>query len=64
VIAESYETAREAERLVQIEYAVEQHDVELRIDHPGLYKPAKVNPAFETDTELGDVDAAFAAADV
>ncbi|MDQ1535499.1 MAG: xanthine dehydrogenase YagR molybdenum-binding subunit [Actinomycetota bacterium] len=64
MIAESYETAREAERLVQVEYAGEEHDVELRTDHPGLYKPAKVNPAFETDTELGDVDAALAAAEV
>ena len=29
----------------------------LRADHPALYKPDKVNPGFETDTEDGDVDA-------
>ncbi|MDQ1481268.1 MAG: xanthine dehydrogenase YagR molybdenum-binding subunit, partial [Actinomycetota bacterium] len=64
VVAESYETAQHAARLVRIEYAVESHDVELRFDHPRLYKPAKINPAFETDTAQGDVDAALAAADV
>ena len=38
------------------------HDVELTADHPKLYKPDKVNPAFETDTERGDVEAGLAAA--
>ena len=42
----------------------EAHDVELRADHPRLYKPDKVNAGFETDTEHGDVDAALAAAEV
>jgi xanthine dehydrogenase YagR molybdenum-binding subunit len=64
VIADSYETARQAERLVQIEYAPEPHDVLLRPDHPGLYKPEKVNPGFPPDTSEGDFDGAFAAAEV
>jgi xanthine dehydrogenase YagR molybdenum-binding subunit len=64
VVAESYETARQAERLVRVEYAAEPHDVELRVDHPLLYKPARINPAFETDTEQGDFETAFAAAEV
>lgn len=64
VIAEDLETARQAERLLVVDYAEEPHDVELRDDHPGLYKPEKVNPAFPTDTEQGDFDQAFAAAEV
>jgi xanthine dehydrogenase YagR molybdenum-binding subunit len=64
VVAERYETARQAERLVRIEYAEEPHDLELRVDHPRLYKPARINPNFETDTEQGDGDAALAAAEV
>jgi xanthine dehydrogenase YagR molybdenum-binding subunit len=65
VIAHSDETAREAARLVRIAYSEEGHDVELRGDHPGLYKPAMVNPGtIETDTDQGDVDAALATSEV
>jgi xanthine dehydrogenase YagR molybdenum-binding subunit len=64
VVADSLEAARQAEGLVRIEYDEEAHDVELHVDHPGLYKPEKVNPNYETDTEDGDFDAAFAAAEV
>jgi xanthine dehydrogenase YagR molybdenum-binding subunit len=64
VVATTFEAAREAERLVRIDYAEEAHDVELRADHPKLYKPDKVNPSFDTDTEEGDVEAALAAAEV
>jgi xanthine dehydrogenase YagR molybdenum-binding subunit len=56
VLAESEEAARGAERLVRFAYDVEEHDVELRADHPGLYKPDKVNPEFATDTEDGDIE--------
>ncbi|TYB45271.1 xanthine dehydrogenase family protein molybdopterin-binding subunit [Actinomadura chibensis] len=59
VIGETLETAREAARLVRVEYAAEEPDVRLRTDHPGLYKPDKVNPVFPTDTELGEPEAAF-----
>jgi xanthine dehydrogenase YagR molybdenum-binding subunit len=64
VIADSQEAAREAERLVQIEYAPEPHDVLLRADHPGLYQPGRVNPNYPTDTNQGDFEAAFASAEV
>ena len=64
VIADSHETARQAERLVRIDYASESHDVLLRPDHPGLYKPDRVNPNYQTDTEQGDFDGAFASAEV
>jgi xanthine dehydrogenase YagR molybdenum-binding subunit len=64
VVAASLETARAAADLVRVEYAEAGHDVTLTADHPGLYKPEKVNPNFPTDTEVGDPDAAFAAAPV
>ncbi|MBT2209076.1 MULTISPECIES: xanthine dehydrogenase family protein molybdopterin-binding subunit [Actinomadura] len=60
VVAETLDTAREAARLVRVEYASEPPDVELRADHPGLYKPEKVNPVFPSDTAQGDADEAFA----
>jgi xanthine dehydrogenase YagR molybdenum-binding subunit len=64
VIADTLETARYAARLVRVDYDVEEHDVELRIDHPGLYKPDKVNPNFPTDTEEGDLEQALATAEI
>jgi xanthine dehydrogenase YagR molybdenum-binding subunit len=64
VVADSPESAREGQRLLRIEYEQEPHDVELRADHPKLYTPEKVNPNFPSETRLGDVDAALAAAQV
>jgi xanthine dehydrogenase YagR molybdenum-binding subunit len=64
VLAESLETAREAARLVRLDIDEAQHDVVLRSDHPGLYKPDHINPANVTDTEEGDVDAALRSAAV
>jgi xanthine dehydrogenase YagR molybdenum-binding subunit len=64
VVAETLETARRAERLVRVEYEPEEHDVELRVDHPRLYTPEQVNPSYETDTDVGDVDTALAEAHV
>jgi len=64
VIADSYETARQAERLVRVEYAPEPHDVLLRADHPELYTPEKVNPNYPAVTSDGDFDDAFKHAQV
>jgi xanthine dehydrogenase YagR molybdenum-binding subunit len=64
VVAETLEAAREAAGLVQVAYDEEPHAVELRADDPGLYAPDHVNPAFPTDTALGDLEGAFAAAPV
>jgi xanthine dehydrogenase YagR molybdenum-binding subunit len=65
VVARTPEIAREAaQHGVRVEYDAEPHDVRLRPDHPGLYAPDKVNPAFPTDTERGDVEAALADAAV
>ncbi|MGI5207350.1 xanthine dehydrogenase family protein molybdopterin-binding subunit [Spirillospora sp. CA-108201] len=59
VVAETLETAREAARLLRVEYTEETPDVRLRADHPGLYKPDRVNPVFPADTERGEPEKAF-----
>jgi xanthine dehydrogenase YagR molybdenum-binding subunit len=64
VVAETSQTARRAAELVRVDYAPAPHDVELRADHPGLYKPATVFPTSPSDSDQGDFDAAFAAAEV
>ncbi|MGC5021809.1 xanthine dehydrogenase family protein molybdopterin-binding subunit [Micromonospora sp. DT47] len=64
VVAETVEAAREAARLVRIDYDTEPHSTVLSEHHPGLYRPDKVNPSFPTDTAEGDFDAGFAAAEV
>jgi xanthine dehydrogenase YagR molybdenum-binding subunit len=64
VVAESLEVAREAAGLVRFDYREEPHAVELRTDDPRLYRPDHVNPNYETDTERGDFEAGYAAAEV
>ena len=56
VVAESFETARQAANLLEVDAGARSHDVVLREDHPGLYAPEKVNPAYPTDTEQGDFE--------
>ncbi|MEU4223263.1 xanthine dehydrogenase family protein molybdopterin-binding subunit [Nonomuraea sp. NPDC026600] len=62
VVADTYENARAAARAVRVTYQEDPHDVRLRSDHPGLYRPEKVNPFYPADTEKGDVAAGLAAA--
>lgn len=64
VVAETIEAAREACGLLEVEYTVADHDVVFGPEHPRAYKPEKVNGGYEPDTERGDVDDAFAKADV
>ncbi|MCW2880687.1 MAG: aldehyde oxidase and xanthine dehydrogenase molybdopterin binding protein [Sphaerisporangium sp.] len=64
VVAETYEDAREAAGLIHVQYAAEEHDVELRPDHARLYRPDYVNANYPADVELGDPDAALAHAPV
>jgi xanthine dehydrogenase YagR molybdenum-binding subunit len=64
VVADSLESARHGAELVEVSYDQERHDVELRPDHPKLYKPEKVNPSFDTDSDRGDFAAAFSAAEI
>ena len=56
VVAETLEVAREAAGLVRVDYDERPHDVILRADHPELYTPEKVNPAFPSETGQGDPD--------
>jgi len=63
VLAETPEAAREGARLLRVEQAEEPFEAELREDN-ATYRPDKVNPAKETDTEQGDVDGALASSDV
>ncbi|MEV4473985.1 xanthine dehydrogenase family protein molybdopterin-binding subunit [Nonomuraea sp. NPDC049504] len=62
VVADTYDNARAAADAVRVDYDPDDHDVILRMDHPGLYKPDVVNPDYPTDTELGDVEAGLAEA--
>jgi xanthine dehydrogenase YagR molybdenum-binding subunit len=64
VIAESPEAARQAAGLIEVTYDELDHSVLLDQDNPELYAPEHVNPAYETDTSEGDVEAALAAAAV
>ncbi|GAA3779163.1 xanthine dehydrogenase family protein molybdopterin-binding subunit [Plantactinospora mayteni] len=64
VVAESLEAAREGARLVRLDYDTEPHSSVLTERHPSLYKPDHVNPAFPTDTCVGDFDAGYEAAEV
>jgi xanthine dehydrogenase YagR molybdenum-binding subunit len=64
VVAETLEIARQAAGLVIVRYEEQPHDVELRADRADLYKPEKVNPSYETDTDSGNVEAALAQASV
>jgi xanthine dehydrogenase YagR molybdenum-binding subunit len=63
VLAETLEAAREGARLVRVEQAEEPFEAELREDN-ATYRPDKVNPDMETDTDEGDVDAALGSAPV
>ncbi len=64
VVAETPEIARHAAELVRVTYDEHAHDTELREDHPDLYEPGQVNPAYPADAEEGSVDAALAGAAV
>jgi len=63
-VAETLETATEAQRLVRVEYQQDEARVELRPSDPGLYRPSQVYPFYPADSELGDFDSAFTAAEV
>ncbi|BAL89108.1 putative oxidoreductase [Actinoplanes missouriensis 431] len=56
VVADTLEAARYAARTLRLEIEAEEHDAVLRIDHPDLYTPEKVNPAFPAESMMGDPD--------
>ncbi|MEW9550736.1 xanthine dehydrogenase family protein molybdopterin-binding subunit [Nonomuraea sp. NPDC050783] len=61
-VAGTYDEARAAADAVRVEYEPADHDVSLRADHPGLYRPEVVNPNLPADTGQGDVEAGLAEA--
>jgi xanthine dehydrogenase YagR molybdenum-binding subunit len=64
VVAETLEAARQAADLVRVEYEVAPHDVGFRAEREDLYAPKAVNAGYPTDTDEGDAEAAFGAANV
>jgi len=64
VVAETSEIGKAAVGAVVVEYAAQPPDVALGTDRPDLYAPPKLMAGFETDSVIGDVDGALAAAAV
>ena len=64
VVAETFEAARAAAALVDVRYEREPGRFELKADVVHAYRPATTNAGFETDSEMGDFEGAFAAAPV
>ncbi len=64
VVAETSEVARDAAGRVEVRYDAQRPDVDLRTDRDDLYPPGQLMGGFETDSVIGDVDAALAAAPV
>lgn len=58
VLAESLEAAREAARLVRVHH--EEEPASVVLDGADLYAPDAVNAGFETDTDHGDFETAWA----
>lgn len=64
VLAETLEAARHAADLVHVAYDVAAHDVGFRAERADLYAPKCVNAGYPTDTDQGDAETAFGAAEV
>ncbi|MDQ3663800.1 MAG: xanthine dehydrogenase family protein molybdopterin-binding subunit [Actinomycetota bacterium] len=64
VVASSLEQAQAGAEALLVTYDEEPHDVCFTADHAEMYVPDHVNPGFDTETVIGDVDAKSAAADV
>ncbi|MBV8779739.1 MAG: xanthine dehydrogenase family protein molybdopterin-binding subunit, partial [Alphaproteobacteria bacterium] len=64
VVADSFEQARAAASLVRAGYDREAAAFVLQEHLAAAYRPERVGPGFAPDSEIGDFDAAFAAAPV
>uniref|UniRef100_J1RZ19 Aldehyde oxidase n=1 Tax=Streptomyces auratus AGR0001 TaxID=1160718 RepID=J1RZ19_9ACTN len=64
VVAATFEQARAAADLLEVEYAVGRGRFDFAADDDETYIPKVVNAGFPTDTAVGDFDAGFNAADV
>ena len=62
VVATTYEEARAAAQLVEVEYVAESGRFAFAALLDQVYRPGKVNGGFPTDTAVGDFDAGFASA--
>lgn len=59
VVALTFEAARSAARLIRVEYTKEQGDYELVSRLSEAYIPTRTNAGLQTDSAMGDFDAAF-----
>ncbi|MGI8665549.1 MAG: xanthine dehydrogenase family protein molybdopterin-binding subunit [Jatrophihabitans sp.] len=64
VIAETSEQARAGAEATVVHYDEQSHDVRFALDHPRFYTPQKVNPNFPAVCSVGDVDGAYAGAEI
>lgn len=64
VVAETFEAARAAARLIRVDYRAEQGDFALAARLAQAYAPTRTNAGFQTDSAIGDFTAAFDAAPV
>lgn len=64
VVAESFEAARGAAALIEVRYEEARGDYDLAGRLGDAYVPSRANAGIATDSTMGDVDAAFAAAAV
>jgi len=64
VVASSLEQAQAGAETLLVTYDEEPHDVGFTADHAEMYVPDHVNPGFDTETVIGDVDEKISAADV
>jgi xanthine dehydrogenase YagR molybdenum-binding subunit len=64
IVAETPEVARAAVGAVEVGYDAQPPDVRLSADRDDLYAPEELMAGFETDSVVGDVDGALAAAAV
>jgi xanthine dehydrogenase YagR molybdenum-binding subunit len=64
VVAETPEVALQAADLVAVVYQPARHDVRFSTEREDLYAPKAVNAGYPTDTDEGDAEVAFAAAEV
>lgn len=63
VVAETYEQARAAARLVKIKYETEKPLIDFDENLSKAYKPEIINAGYKTDTMKGDVETALKTAD-
>lgn len=56
VVAQTYEQARHAARLVKVSYKTEKPKIDFDENSKTAYKPARINAGYPTDTNWGDLE--------